>query len=93
MLTSNVNEPCGPRFRALHLSLGMIYREEKMQACPPRVPQGKIKSFGPLGPRYPVGQPLRPVHNGDWMISIVLVETGEQTEYRLSRLDADPEAH
>ena len=58
----------------------------------PDVPLGKIKSFGPFGPKYEVGKPLRPLENGDWMIRVLLVETGEITEYRLSRLELDPDA-
>ena len=61
-------------------------------ATPQQVPVGKIKSFGPFGPKYEVGRPLRPVGDGDWMVAITLVESGETTEYRLSRLLEDPEA-
>ena len=56
------------------------------------VPTGEIKTFGPLGPKYEVGQPLRPLDDGDWMIEIVLVETGETAEYRLRHLVEDPNA-
>ncbi len=56
------------------------------------IPVGKIKTFGPFGPKYEVGQPLRQLNDGDWMIEITMVETGEKTEYRLSRLSDDPEA-
>jgi hypothetical protein len=58
----------------------------------PPVPVGKIKSFGPFGPKYEVGQALRPLDDGDWMIEITMVETGEKAEYRLTRLIDDPEA-
>ncbi len=58
----------------------------------PIVPVGKIKSFVPFGPKYEVREPLRALEDGDWMIAIRMVETGEQTEYRLSRLLQDPEA-
>lgn len=58
----------------------------------PSVPVGKIKSFGELGEPYEVGQPLRVLENGDWMVAITLVKTGELTEYRLSRLLRDPDA-
>ena len=61
--------------------------------APPTVPVGKIKSFGPFGPKYEVGQPLRQLDDGDWMIRITMVETGETVEYRLTRLINDPEAH
>lgn len=58
----------------------------------PEVPFGSIKTFGTLGPRYKVGQPVRSLDNGDWMVEIFLVETGEKTEYRLSHLRQDPKA-
>jgi hypothetical protein len=58
----------------------------------PPVPTGKIKSFGPFGPKYEVGHPLRQLSDADWMIGIRLVESGETTEYRLSRILDDPEA-
>ncbi len=60
---------------------------------PPTVPLGKIKSFGPFGPQYEVGQALHPLDDGDWMIEITMVETGEKAEYRLTHLTEDPEAH
>ena len=60
--------------------------------APPGVPSGKIKSFGPFGPKYEVGPVLRRLEDGDWMVQITLVETGERTEYRLTRLTEDPEA-
>lgn len=59
---------------------------------PPPVPVGKIKSFGPLGPKYEVGQPLRQLENGDWEIEVTLVETGERAAYSLVRIYDDPEA-
>lgn len=60
--------------------------------APPSVPTGKIKSFGPFGPKYEVGQPLRQLDDGDWMIEVTMVETGEKAEYRLTHLVNDPEA-
>jgi hypothetical protein len=62
-------------------------------SAPPTIPVGKIKSFGPFGPKYEVGQALRQVDSDDWMIEVTLVETGEKTEYRLTHLIDDPEAH
>ena len=59
--------------------------------APPRVPLGQIKSFGPVGPKYEVGPLLRPLRDGDWMVEVTLVETGEKAEYRLSRLNDDPD--
>ncbi len=61
-------------------------------AAMPIVPQGKIKTFDALGPKYEVGKLLYQLPDGDWMICVLLVETGEHTEYRLSHLNEDPEA-
>ena len=61
--------------------------------APPTVPVGKIKSFGPFGPKYEVGQVLRQLEDGDWLVEITMVETGEKAEYRLSHLYDDPKAH
>lgn len=60
--------------------------------APPRIPEGKIKSFGPFGPKYEVGRPLRQLADGDWMIEVTMVETGEKAEYRFTHLSDDPEA-
>jgi len=60
-------------------------------ASPP-VPIGEIKSFGPFGPKYEVGQPLYQLDDGDWMVEITLVESGEKAEYPLTHLSDDPEA-
>lgn len=58
----------------------------------PALVQGKIKSFGVFGPKYEVGKPLRQLADGDWMVRIKLVESGEETEYCYSHLLNDPEA-
>jgi len=58
----------------------------------PPVPVGKIKSFGPFGPKYEVGQVLRRKDDGDWVVEVTLVDSGERAEYRLTRLLEDPEA-
>jgi hypothetical protein len=59
----------------------------------PSVPTGKIKSFGAFGPKYEVGKPLRQLDDGDWMVEVKMVETGESVEYRLTHVCDDPEAH
>jgi hypothetical protein len=64
----------------------------KAVVSPPDVPLGKIKCFGSFGAKYEVGKPLRAIGNGDWMIAIKLVDTGEDTEYRYTHLVDDPEA-
>ena len=58
----------------------------------PAIPVGRIKSFGPLGSKYQVGHATRQLPCGDWMVEVTMIETGEKTEYRLTRLNDDPEA-
>ena len=60
--------------------------------APPAIPVGIIKSFGPLGPQYEVGRALRQLDDGDWIIEVTLVDSGEKAEYRLTHLSADPAA-
>jgi hypothetical protein len=57
----------------------------------PPIPVGKIKSFGAFGPKYEIGEPLRQLPDGDWMVQIKIVDTGEVTEYRYTHLLDDPE--
>ena len=57
------------------------------------VPTGRIKSFGPFGPKYEVGLPLRQVDGGeDCLIEVTMIDSGERAEYRLSKLLNDPDA-
>ena len=58
----------------------------------PSVPVGKIKSFGYFGPKYEVGKPLFQLNDGDWLVEITMVETGETAEYRLTHIIDDPDA-
>ena len=60
--------------------------------APPPIPVGKIKSFGAFGPKYEVGRPLRQLDDGDWLVEVKMVETGEKAEYRMTHLFDDPEA-
>jgi hypothetical protein len=62
------------------------------QVAMPELPTGLIKTFGGIGPKYEIGHLLRQSTSGDWFISIVLVETGERTEYLYSQMLKDPEA-
>jgi Family of unknown function (DUF5397) len=61
--------------------------------APPSVPVGKIKSFGPFGPKCEVGQVQRQLDDGDWMIESTMVESGEKAEHRWTHLTDDPQAH
>jgi hypothetical protein len=58
----------------------------------PVTPAGAIKSFGPFGAKYRVGEAIQKLDNDDWMVEVVLIESGERAEYRLSRIESDPEA-
>ncbi|MFA7670480.1 MAG: DUF5397 family protein [Burkholderiaceae bacterium] len=60
--------------------------------APPTVPVGVIKSFGPFGPKYEVGEPVEQLEDGDWLVEIFLVESGEKAVYRRKLLLDDPEA-
>jgi hypothetical protein len=55
------------------------------------IPVGTIKSFGPYGPEYEVLGPAEPI-DGKRRVRIVLVRTGEITDYGFDAMIADPEA-
>jgi hypothetical protein len=55
------------------------------------VPVGAIKQFGPHGPEYEVLGPAAP-ENGQQMVNIVLVRTGEKLAYPLDAVLEEPEA-
>jgi hypothetical protein len=58
----------------------------------PNVQIGLVKSFGAFGPKYEVTGNGRRSHEGEWLIPIRVVESGEELEYRYSRFSQDPEA-
>lgn len=82
---------CNPRRPTIDSGLAKVVAMAAAVTVP-YMPTRAIKSFGALGPKYQVGRPLRQLADGDWMVETLLVETGEKTEYRLSRLNDDPEA-
>jgi hypothetical protein len=53
---------------------------------------GSYRRFGELGPVYRVVAPLRRLPDGDLMLRVLLVESGEEAEYRLSHAADDPVA-
>lgn len=61
-------------------------------APPSDIPTGIIKSFGPVGEEYEVGRALRPLPDGDWLVEVKIIKTGETVEYRRSHILDDPEA-
>ncbi len=50
------------------------------------IPQCTIKSFGAFGSKYEVCEPLRPLADGDWMVKVKIIDSGEAIEYRRSHL-------
>jgi hypothetical protein len=58
----------------------------------PCIAFGKIKRFGEFGPPYQAGRAVRRLPDGDWLVEITLIQTDEIANYRLSRLNDDPEA-
>ena len=53
---------------------------------------GGFKTFGVFGPAYQVIKPIRELGDGDWIVLVRVIETGEETEYRYSHLINDPKA-
>lgn len=54
---------------------------------------GQFRQFGELGPAYKIMSPIRPLENDDWLLLIQIAETGEEIEYKYSRIQKDPVAH
>lgn len=57
-----------------------------------QIPTGTIKTFGLLGIPYEVGEPAQELPDGDILVNIILVQTGEKELYKLSKLLQDPDA-
>jgi hypothetical protein len=60
-------------------------------AHPAAIPVGVIKQFGPTGPEYEVLGPAEP-EDGEQMVRIILVRTGEELDYPLKAVLEEPEA-
>lgn len=57
-----------------------------------QIPTGTIKTFGLLGIPYEVGESAQELPDGDILVNIILVQTGEKELYKLSKLLQDPDA-
>lgn len=57
-----------------------------------QIPTGKIKQFGPFGIKYIVEDIAEKLPNGDILVNIMLLETGQKDLYKLSSLLEDPDA-
>jgi len=55
------------------------------------IPVGVIKQFGPYGPEYEVLGPAEP-EDGERLVKIVIVRTGEVTTCGFDAMMEDPEA-
>jgi hypothetical protein len=58
----------------------------------PNLPIGKIKTFGKYGPYYEITGIGHQGEDGEWMIPIRVVASGEELDYRYTRLALDPDA-
>ena len=54
---------------------------------------GLFRKFGSIGPAYQVRKPLRALSNGDWLMEIEVLESGEVLEYAASKITSDPATH
>jgi hypothetical protein len=52
---------------------------------------GQFRTFGPVGPTYKILAFVQPINSSDWLLRIQILETGEETEYRYTRILNDPE--
>ena len=57
-----------------------------------QIPTGCIKQLGQFGVPYVVGEVAEFLPDGDVLVNITLLQSGEKDIYRLSHLLEDPEA-
>ena len=57
-----------------------------------QIPTGCIKQFGQFDVPYVVGEVAEFLPDGDVLVNITLLQSGEKDIYRLSHLLEDPEA-
>ena len=58
----------------------------------PRNLVGTFRRFGPAGPVYEVVGVIQDLEDGDTLMKVTLVESGEEAEYRYSNILDDPKA-
>ncbi|MEJ2997615.1 DUF5397 family protein [Escherichia coli] len=57
-----------------------------------QIPTGAVKTFGAFGSPYQVGEQIKELPDGDILVNIILIQTGEKEVYKLSKLLQDPDA-
>lgn len=57
------------------------------------IPTGEVRTFGALGVSYVVGRAQKELNNGDILVEIELLESGEHEQYPLSCILNDPKAN
>ena len=53
---------------------------------------GTFRRFGPVGPVYEVAGVIQDLGDGDTLMKVTLVESGEEAEYRYSNIVDNPKA-
>ena len=53
---------------------------------------GTFRRFGPVGPVYEVAGVIAELDDGDTLMKVTLVESGEEVEYRYTDILEDPKA-
>ena len=51
---------------------------------------GTWRRFGPVGPVYEIIGQDKALENGDWLMRVRIVETGEEVAYKLTDILDDP---
>ena len=51
---------------------------------------GTFRRFGPVGPVYQIVDTFRQLEDGDAMMKVRVIETGEEVEYRYTDILDDP---
>ena len=51
---------------------------------------GSYRSFGAVGPAYQVLEPIRELEDGDWLVAVQVLESGERVSYRFTAVLDDP---
>jgi hypothetical protein len=74
----------------MHTTVSLPKVETNPDGIPPEIPHRDVRSFGPHGPVYEVIEPLYLREDGEWMIQVRLVRTGECHAYPYRQYLRDP---